>query len=528
MPDIRYIDKDFVTFNFTKPNGSAGKETLAFGDKVDVLSEGSGSTPSRVRALELFEGTLEGTIKGKPFRSREKGVLRFSMVDVQQGDGLILETPPDENHESRLVFIDGGDNKLFARHVAARYQHRMSSKTNPLEVDLILITHGDADHFDGLNDIRKSETERGLEPRKRLFIHPRRVYHNGLVKGPDDLDDEVQFGRTVTVDGTPMIVDLHDDPRKAPVSLQNGPFKRWAAALDHWEERGPITFKRVAHGMNSDELFGFLGSGIKVEIQGPFTSKVDDNGASRDALPLLHKPPKTALIHMEEGTTPSNSFSASHTINGHSVAFRLIYGNVRINFTGDLNQESMAIMRERIGLDNLESEVLKAPHHGSHEFDFKALKAMKPVVSIISSGDETARTEHIHPRATLVSALGKVSRGETGVVLCTELVAFFKMRDYSHTRAEIADMYKKAGNDPLARAALHEFYKVLRRTQEDRELLPDYFGFERTNFGIIHIRTDGERVLVFTHSGKEGMREAYRFTVDANHSIRFAKEVSTG
>ena len=88
MPDIRYIDKDFVTFNFTKPNGSAGKETLAFGDKVDVLSEGSGSTPSRVRALELFEGTLEGTIKGKPFRSREKGVLRFSMVDVQQGDGL--------------------------------------------------------------------------------------------------------------------------------------------------------------------------------------------------------------------------------------------------------------------------------------------------------------------------------------------------------------------------------------------------------------------------------------------------------
>ena len=29
------------------------------------------------------------------------------------------------------------------------------------------------------------------------------------------------------------------------------------------------------------------------------------------------------------------------------------------------------------------------------------------------------------------------------------------------------------------------------------------FGFERTNFGIIHIRTDGERVLVFTHSGKK-------------------------
>ncbi len=54
---------------------------------------------------------------------------------------------------------------------------------------------------------------------------------------------------------------------------------------------------------------------------------------------------------------------------------------------------------------------------------------MRPVVSLISSGDESADKEHIHPRATLVSALGKVSRGETGIVLCTELAAFFAMRD---------------------------------------------------------------------------------------------------
>ena len=38
-------------------------------------------------------------------------------------------------------------------------------------------------------------------------------------------------------------------------------------------------------------------------------------------------------------------------------------------------------------------------------------------------------------------------------------------------------------------------------------------GLERTNFGMIHLRTDGERVLVFTHSGKRGLNEAYRFSV---------------
>ena len=51
-------------------------------------------------------------------------------------------------------------------------------------------------------------------------------------------------------------------------------------------------------------------------------------------------------------------------------------------------------------------------------------------------------------------------------------------------------------------------------------------AFERTNFGIIHVRTDGERVLAFTHSGKKGMNEAYRFTVSATGAVKFAPKVS--
>jgi hypothetical protein len=281
--------------------------------------------------------------------------------------------------------------------------------------------------------------------------------------------------------------------------------------------------------MNADDLFGFLGPTLKVELHGPFSTRVDDpqDGLEKDALPFLHEPPKSALLHLEEGTDPgSNDFSASHTINGHSIAFRLIYGNVRFNFTGDLNQESMARMRQRIPLEALEAEILKAPHHGSADFDFQALRAMKPVVSLISSGDESADKEYIHPRATLVSALGRVSRGETGIVLCTELAAFFAKRDYSHQRPLIAKFYE--GDETITRADLRRFYSANPRSQADERALPSFYGFERTNFGIIHVRTDGERVLVFTHSGKAGMRESYRFTVNAEHHIRFADDVTVG
>src|SRR5215213_1018258 len=116
MADIRYIDKDFVTFNFSDSGGDPQKAILAFGDKVEVLEEGTEGQPSRVRALELFDGSVDGTVAGTPFRGHEKGVLKFSMIDVQQGDGMVLETPPDENDQTRLILIDGGDNKLFARH----------------------------------------------------------------------------------------------------------------------------------------------------------------------------------------------------------------------------------------------------------------------------------------------------------------------------------------------------------------------------------------------------------------------------
>jgi hypothetical protein len=307
--------------------------------------------------------------------------------------------------------------------------------------------------------------------------------------------------------------------------MRNAPFKLWCEALTFWEKRGPITVKRVAQGMDENALFGFLGPQFKVELLGPFTSTVSVAGQPKEALPFLHAPPKSALIHLENGTT-SGGFSDSHTINGHSLAFRLTFGNVRFNFTGDLNQESMALMRQRISLDKLEAEILKAPHHGSAEFDFGALKAMKPVVSLISSGDESAQKEFIHPRATLVSALGKVSRGDTGLVLCTELVAFFELRDYSHERPRIAKFYD--GDLAITREDLRKFYKANPRAPQDERALPSYLGFERTNFGIIHVRTDGERVLVFTHSGKQGLREAYRFTVATNHAVQFAKDVEVG
>lgn len=513
------IDEDFVSV-FSKANSkSSRKVTLAFGDEIELLGEKDGAF-ERVRVHGYFNGPFSGWVKGKPRTKSRQKVLKFSMVDVQQGDGLIFETPA-----GKIVWIDGGDNKLFARHAAARFRHRRTSETNPLPVDAMIVTHGDADHFDGLNEVRRSESYKADKAAKRLFIHPRRVFHNGLVKGPGGGKEKDIFGKTVAdADGNLHITDLYEDPRDATEVKANTPFKRWFESLHTWERHGAIEFHRVGFDRRDDGLFDFLAAeGIRVEIQGPFPGKV----SGKTSLPFLHKPAKSSTIHEDEGGQ-STSISASHTINGHSIALRITYGNVRFSLTGDLNDEAMELQRKHITRQSqFEAEIAKAPHHGSHDFDFRVLEKTSPVVAICSSGDEKVSKEHIHPRATLMAALGKVMRGNTGVVFCTELAAFFAIKDQCYTRKDLASFFAKDKTRQWTGDELRQLFSGVPRPEDPPG---QFFGFERTNFGIIHVRTDGERVLAFSHSGKKHHNEAYRFSVKkagGEHKVTFRKKLET-
>ena len=106
MSEVRFIEEGFVKVR-RKPESKSEKIlTLAFGDPVEVVGTINGFT--QIRVLSYSGGPFDGFVKGK-LKVRDKGVLMFSMVDVRQGDGMVIETP-----EGKIVFIDGGDNQLFA------------------------------------------------------------------------------------------------------------------------------------------------------------------------------------------------------------------------------------------------------------------------------------------------------------------------------------------------------------------------------------------------------------------------------
>jgi hypothetical protein len=179
-----------------------------------------------------------------------------------------------------------------------------------------------------------------------------------------------------------------------------------------------------------------------------------------------------------------------------------VYGNVRVLFGADLNEESQQRLLERARQDSysLRAEVLKVPHHGSADFSSEMLATVRPVVSVVSSGDESVAREYIHPRAGLVGALGKYSRSgvEKPLIYVTEMVAFFQR---------------------LGKADVYEYNEDTGKPSTKSQIYVNTYN--KKVFGIVHVRTDGRRVLVATHSGRDDQKESYAFEVADNGEVSF-------
>jgi len=492
------IDVDLADV-WRKPGRKEFLRTLGWGDEVTILAETAAHLEIEVVYYkEQPDGTILPTkttgfispAKSSKIKLKnvvrpldENEVLRVNFIDVQQGDGAVIETP-----DGKVMLVDGGDNQLFARYLAGRF--RGTSLEEPKPIDCILVTHGDADHFLGLPEIQKSETN--TKKLKRLFIQPRRVYHNGLVKRPSKknnkaVPDSQLLGPTKKVGKKTMLTGLVDDLLQVPDVEMNEPFREWKAALKVYNQRSPITFRRLQFG--DEAAFDFLKTGdLRIEVLGPLTETV----AGEPALKFLGDPPEGPRVGHESVTLDemdSGSLSASHTINGHSIVFRLVYGGFSYLFAGDLNDEASRFLARKHKEKKLDltADVFKVPHHGSADFSGAFFQAVSPVISVVSSGDENARKEYIHPRSTLMGALGKWSRVEEPLIFVTELVAFFQVEGYSRV------------TDP-----------------KKNKTRGSFFGFSRAAFGIVKTRTNGKRLLVYTDSGNVKMKEAYAYALDAS------------
>lgn len=346
-------------------NASTGKKTvLIFGDEVKT----SGS-PEDGHIKAEFRG-VTGLISEKQIGS--KPALEIYFIDVGQGDSVFIVTPG-----RKKILIDGGVGRRALGFLAWKYRLG-DSDTASVDIDLLVLSHADSDHIEGLIPIIQSPK-----------INVRKVVHNGIATFKKDAYD-TGLGK-LSSDKT-LLITRHDDVSDLDESSLDKRFSSWCEALK-------------AEGTSCtaiDSSMGTLDIGdpdISIEILGP---RIDSYKG------------KPALKWFKD---------VAHTINGHSVVLRLKYKNVSILLPGDINMDGADYLIEESNIKaKADAHVFKAPHHGSHEYSLPFLEAIKPQISVISSGDEP---DHGHPRAIFIGAVGHVSRSSSPLVFSTEIAATF-------------------------------------------------------------------------------------------------------
>lgn len=366
---IRFSNRKTQRFYFQK-DGKDKSYVIIYGEEVDTKpgtsfkGEGHTKVTYRGRTGAIKHYKLEGGVRGPDLRG--KRTLEMYFLDVGQGDAAFVVTP-----NNTKILVDGGLKKTTTADFLI-WKYRLDKPANQLTINHLFLSHADADHVKGLIPI--------LEHPRIAVQH---IWHNGIALYDSGFNEALGN----VVDGT--LHTLHSSLDDLAGKDLTETFKKWTDAV----RTSGATYLAL------DRSTGTLDIGdaeIQLQITGP------------------HKLSDSTLKWLGD---------KSHTINGHSLTFRLIHDHVRVLFSGDMNVEgSKHILAQPGAALGLDSHVFKSPHHGSHEFHQPFLNAVRPVITVVSSGDSP---DHGHPRASFLGGIGKAGRTGQHLIFSTEIAATF-------------------------------------------------------------------------------------------------------
>lgn len=494
-------------FSVSKGKGAG---SLIWGDRVRIVG-GDATADDIVR--------IEARGREAFIRSRHLGgapLLEVYVIDVGQGDGLLIVTPEGHN-----LMIDGGNlrkvqngGKNAADFVDWKFSKdycRRADRADPdkriVKLDAMIATHNDQDHFGGLLDLLDIETSENRSELDCSQVRVDAIYHAGLSwwwkKGSGDKKNdrtlaarEGYFKKLIGDRAScARAVAKLDAPDADTLSGSWGRFIRAATQTRRASgEDAPALIERLS-STTHDWLPGFddqrRHSAVAIRVLGPVAEGTPDA-------------PKLKVF-------PDGD---SKNTNGHSALLRLDYGDRRILLTGDLNTHAQRYLMERYG-DDFEKEfgcdVAKGCHHGSNDVSYKFLLGMQTVATVISSGD--AET-HDHPRPAIVAASAVAGRkllSEDGEELICPLVFMTEVaRSYGIGPIASLEEFGEAQPAYSARRPKEPLkqHKTLAEKSRFRALLASapkkprewprldkVMAVKDLVYGLVNVRTDGETLF---------------------------------
>ncbi len=449
MPILYIATKTAYLYNNANKKNYSRSMVLIYGDRVWVESTPDFSSDDRIRAA--FRGR-DGYIKQSQLQSAKP--LEIYFIDVGQGDSTFIITP-----SGRKILVDGGMNRRALGFLVWLYRLDDPSKT--VDIDLMVLSHADGDHIDGLIPIVRHPQ-----------INVKRIIHSGIATFRGGIYDR-SIGDLDA--GKSFLLTLHDGISELNAGELSNTFCDWRQVIIDEQCRYGAVNKTTG-------IIDIGDSAVELEVLGPCCDTMPDGS---DALRWFD----------------SGNDKHSRTINGHSVVLRLKYSDVSILMTGDLNIKGAEFLLNFPEITSkMSAHILKAPHHGSHEFHTALMTAIRPQVTVVSSGDGP---DHGHPRANFLAAVGRSSRSPVPLLFSTEIAATFidegdELPDSGSETMEDLDFSVSSANT------------IARKLFKQR--LP----------GLINVRTDGKNIYAARRVNQGYWWEAYGPMAAAPHPTIFS------
>lgn len=108
-------------------------------------------------------------------------IFSLDVRRARKGDCLLLHVGTKD--EPGLVMIDGGPKSVYQPHLKPRLEEikaaRGLDEQEPLVVDLLMVSHVDDDHIQGILDLTKEEIM-AKQARQPLLLNVQSFWHNSF------------------------------------------------------------------------------------------------------------------------------------------------------------------------------------------------------------------------------------------------------------------------------------------------------------------------------------------------------------
>jgi beta-lactamase superfamily II metal-dependent hydrolase len=472
---IKYVGK----FKTVLTDDRGGRHPLIWGDPCQVLEPVAGGT-IKVRARGI-----PGQVKTADLS--DESLLEIYVIDVGQGDGILLKTP-----EGKWHLIDAGvkNEEQMTRKGAPnfiRWKFRKDLGMDRAPLENVIVSHSDFDHYGGMINLLGEDLGDPSDNWGPVPVDVQNLYHCGIAryktKPPLGARAEGEVGpmpdehRGIKRKGS-FLTELLDG--KGTFENPPHPFTDGFAEFAAQVAAKPKKVKRLSQEDRFLPGYGEGENGVVIRVLGPILERF---AGGKKGLRVLGSDPVT--------------------VNGHSIVLRLDYGQARLLLTGDLNEKSQKLLLSYRPEGDFAADVVKACHHGSEDIDIDFIKTLQARATVISSGDNE---DYAHPRPLVMGAsarYGREARGEDGatippLVYSTELARSVKLDYASMVRVDIDP---GPGVDEKTVVAADAEVKP---TPEKARFLPLARTPLSTDlvYGLVNVRTDGRHVLCATMEEK--------------------------